>query len=103
MDFLVPFSFLDIDLTPYIPEIASEMNKDQVLLLVRKLGLQPGTIGAVIEDHVHNTTEQKISLLQTWYEGNGIKNAHEKLITTMRQLKLCRTADKFEQKIKTVI
>lgn len=98
-DFLVPFSFLDIDLSPLISNIAEEMTKEEVLKFVRKLGIKHGVIDALSQDHLNNTAELKTALLRTWYEQNGIRGAHEKLITTLRGLELRCKAEMIEQKI----
>ncbi|KAJ6653581.1 hypothetical protein lerEdw1_009079 [Lerista edwardsae] len=91
--------FPDIDLSPLISDIAEEMTKKAVLMFVSKQGITHGVIDAFIQDHLNNTAELKMALLRKWYEKNGIRGAHEKLIDTLKKLDLRSMADKVEQKI----
>ncbi|XP_066475504.1 tumor necrosis factor receptor superfamily member 6 [Tiliqua scincoides] len=95
--------FPDIDLSPHISDIATEMTREQVMMFIRRLKIPQGIVDALVQDNLNNTAELKIALLQKWYEQNGVKGAHKMLITTLRELKFHHTADKIEQKIKIVI
>ncbi|XP_003224413.3 tumor necrosis factor receptor superfamily member 6 isoform X1 [Anolis carolinensis] len=89
----------DIDLTPCIPDIAEEMKLEQVMKFVRKLGVSPVCIDAVKNNNNNDVTEQKIKLLECWYQETGRKGAFKTLITTLDKLDLRATADKIQQKI----
>ncbi|KAJ7324174.1 hypothetical protein JRQ81_017194 [Phrynocephalus forsythii] len=93
----------DIDLSPHLAAIAEEMNLDDVRRFVRKLRVSPSRIDAVRNDNQNNATEEKIKLLELWYQENGITGAYGTLITTLRKLHLRSTADRIEQTIQAVL
>nr|XP_060624744.1 tumor necrosis factor receptor superfamily member 6 [Anolis sagrei ordinatus] len=90
----------DMDLTPWIPDIAEEMKLEEVMQFVRKLRVSSIRIDAVINNNNNDVTEQKIKLLECWYQETGIKGAFKTLITTLNRLGFCAIADRIQQKIK---
>ncbi|XP_053166535.1 tumor necrosis factor receptor superfamily member 6 [Hemicordylus capensis] len=89
----------DIDLTPYISEIAREMTLKEVRSFVRNQSMPRGMIDQSIEDNLHDSAEQKIALLNCWYEYQGKRGAYKTLVNTLRKLNLHATAEKLQQKI----
>ncbi|XP_020656960.3 tumor necrosis factor receptor superfamily member 6 isoform X2 [Pogona vitticeps] len=96
---MVPLKYPDIDLSSHIADIAEEMNLEDVLRLVRKLGVLSSRIEVVKSDNQNNAAEAKIKLLELWYQEKGITGAYGALITTLRKLHLRSAADKIEQKM----
>ncbi|KAH0623593.1 hypothetical protein JD844_006512 [Phrynosoma platyrhinos] len=88
----------NIDLTHYISDIAEEMKLEEVIKLVRKLGTSPTRIDEVMHNNNNNVSEQKIKLLECWYQEKGKKGAYETLITTLKKLRFRAIMDKIEQK-----
>ncbi|XP_042314662.1 tumor necrosis factor receptor superfamily member 6 isoform X2 [Sceloporus undulatus] len=95
-----PPSNPDIDLTPHISDIAEEMKLEDVIKLVRKLGLSPARIDEVTVNNYNNVSEQKIKLLERWYQENGRNGAYGTLITTLIELRFRATAESIKQKIR---
>lgn len=91
------FSFADINLKPYIPEIVRDMEVNQVRKLVRKLGVRTAQIDEITHDNLHDSSEQKIKLLECWHEMHGIKGSYQTLITSLTELKLYDAANKINQ------
>ncbi|XP_015280102.1 PREDICTED: tumor necrosis factor receptor superfamily member 6 [Gekko japonicus] len=96
---LKPLIYPDIDLTPHISDIAEEMTLAQVKKFVRKQGLSNPTVDRIISENMHDATEQKIKLLDSWYQEKGIKGAYRTLISSLRDLKERVLADLIEQKM----
>ncbi|XP_044276545.1 tumor necrosis factor receptor superfamily member 6 [Varanus komodoensis] len=95
-----PLQYPDVNLNPYIPDIAEDMKLKEVRKLVRKLGVSPADIDAITHDHQHDCSEQKIKLLEHWYQRKGEKNAYFTLITTLRSIPLNAPADNLEDKVR---
>ncbi|XP_034994349.1 tumor necrosis factor receptor superfamily member 6 isoform X3 [Zootoca vivipara] len=94
-----PLHYPDLDLLPHIPVIAEEMLLSQVMSFVRRLNMTPNRIDVIMNDNPNNAAEQKIKLLECWYQEHGTKDAYKTLITTLKDLRLCATADKIQEKI----
>nr|XP_028585542.1 tumor necrosis factor receptor superfamily member 6 isoform X1 [Podarcis muralis] len=94
-----PLHYPDIDLLPHIPVIAEEMRQSDVKAFVRRLNVKPSRIDVIINDNPNDGAEQKIKLLECWYQEHGMKDAYKTLITTLRDLRFRATADKIEEKI----
>lgn len=61
--------------------------------------MKPSRIDVIINDNPNDGAEQKIKLLECWYQEHGMKDAYKTLITTLRDLRFRATADKIEEKI----
>nr|XP_056706469.1 tumor necrosis factor receptor superfamily member 6 [Euleptes europaea] len=96
---LKPLFYPDIDLTPYISDIAEEMTFEQVMKFIRKQGLSNPTIERINLDNMHDVSEKKIKLLECWYQEKGIKDAYGTLISSLKGLKLHALAQKIERKM----
>ncbi|XP_020751487.2 tumor necrosis factor receptor superfamily member 6 isoform X2 [Odocoileus virginianus] len=66
----------DVDLGKYIPSIAELMKITQVKEFVRKNGIEEAKIDDIMHDNLHETAEQKVQLLRSWYQSHGKKNAY---------------------------
>ncbi|KAM9703046.1 tumor necrosis factor receptor superfamily member 6 [Dama dama] len=66
----------DVDLGKYIPTIAELMKITQVKEFVRKNGIEEAKIDDIMHDNLHETAEQKVQLLRSWYQSHGKKNAY---------------------------
>lgn len=73
------------------------MEVTQVKRLARRLGLSTAQIDVIIHDNLHDSSEQKIKLLECWHEMQGIKDSYQTLITCLRELKFYDTASKVKQ------
>lgn len=91
------FSFADIDLKPYIPEIVRDMEVNQVRKLVRKLGISSAQIDEIAHDNLYDSSEQKIKLLERWHETRGIKGSCQTLINSLRELKFYDAVERINQ------
>ncbi|KAG8135387.1 hypothetical protein E2320_008400 [Naja naja] len=89
----------DINWRPYIPEIVRDMEVNQVRKLVRKLGICTAQIDEISHDNVHDSSEQKIKLLERWYETHGIKGSLQTLTTNLKELKFYDAVDKINHLI----
>uniref|UniRef100_A0ACB8F8Z9 Uncharacterized protein n=1 Tax=Sphaerodactylus townsendi TaxID=933632 RepID=A0ACB8F8Z9_9SAUR len=96
---LKPSIYQDIDLTTHISDIAEEMTLEQVMKFVRKRGLSNPTIERIKLDNIHDASEMKIKLLETWFQENGIKGAYGTLISSLKDLKQYTLAQNIVQKI----
>ncbi|KAB0348357.1 hypothetical protein FD754_013214, partial [Muntiacus muntjak] len=72
---LVAVNF-NVDLGKYIPTIAELMKITQVKEFVRKNGIEEAKIDDIMHDNLHETAEQKVQLLRSWYQSHGKKNAY---------------------------
>lgn len=90
------FCFSDIDLRKYILNIAEEMSLDQVKTFVRKNGMSEVMIDEIKNDNLQHTAEQKIQLLQWWYQTHGRKDAYHTLIKGLRRMKCYALADRIK-------
>uniref|UniRef100_A0A670ZNH3 Tumor necrosis factor receptor superfamily member 6 n=1 Tax=Pseudonaja textilis TaxID=8673 RepID=A0A670ZNH3_PSETE len=93
------FSFADINWKPHIPEIVCNMEVNQVRKLVRKLGICTAQIDEISHDNVHDSSEQKIKLLERWHEMHGIKGSLQTLTTSLKELKYYDAVDKINELI----
>ncbi|KAF2979687.1 hypothetical protein EK904_003043, partial [Melospiza melodia maxima] len=93
----------DVDLNKYIPGIIAEMTLTDVKKFVRHRGVSEPAIDQSMHDFPGDSSEQKIRLLQVWYQSHGMKGAYETLIRSLRELKMCAVADKIEKKLKAAI
>ncbi|XP_061491412.1 tumor necrosis factor receptor superfamily member 6 isoform X2 [Rhineura floridana] len=96
-------NYPDIDLLPHISEIAELMTLQEVKALARKLNVPHIRIDAIMNDNLNDSTEQKIKLLEYWYQEKGIQDAYRTLISTLRSLNYHATADKIKQKIEDIL
>ncbi|XP_057885357.1 tumor necrosis factor receptor superfamily member 6 [Melospiza georgiana] len=99
----IPLIVEDVDLYKYIPGIVAEMTLTEVKTFVRHRGVSEPAIDQSMHDFPGDTSEQKIRLLQVWYQSHGMKGAYETLIRSLRELKMCAVADKTEKKLKAAI
>ncbi|XP_054132525.1 tumor necrosis factor receptor superfamily member 6 [Melozone crissalis] len=99
----IPLIVEDVDLNKYIPGIVAEMTLTEVKTFVRHRGVSEPAIDQSIHDFPGDSSEQKIRLLQVWYQSHGMKGAYETLIRSLRELKMCAVADKIEKKLKAAI
>lgn len=90
------FCFSDVDLRKYILNIAEEMSLDQVKTFVRKNGMSEVMIDEIRNDNLQHTAEQKIQLLQGWYQAHGRKDAYCTLIKGLRRMKCYALADRIQ-------
>nr|XP_047924970.1 tumor necrosis factor receptor superfamily member 6 [Anser cygnoides] len=102
-EIIIPLVCTDVDLSSHIPIIAEEMTLPQVKKFVRYRQIPDPVIDQVLQDNVNDTSEQKIKLLQAWYQSHGIKGAYGTLLSSLRTLKMCAVADKIEEKLKAVV
>lgn len=98
-----PFTLLDADLSSHIAGIVAEMTHAEVKKFVRHHHVSEPAIDQIIHDYPGDTSEQKIRLLQVWYQRHGMKGAYGTLISSLRELKMCAAADKIEEKLKAAI
>ncbi|XP_063019621.1 tumor necrosis factor receptor superfamily member 6 [Melospiza melodia melodia] len=99
----IPLIVEDVDLNKYIPGIVAEMTLKEVKTFVRHRGVSEPAIDQSMHDFPGDSSEQKIRLLQVWYQSHGMKGAYETLIRSLRELKMCAVADKIEKKLKAAI
>ncbi|XP_062989350.1 tumor necrosis factor receptor superfamily member 6 [Elgaria multicarinata webbii] len=86
----------DIDLSPFIPDIAQEMNVRDIRSLVRKLDVSSNCIEEITYNNPQDAAEQKIKLLGAWYQNHGRRGAYRTLMTTMRSSGFRATAEKLQ-------
>lgn len=79
------------------------MTHAEVKKFVRHHHVSEPAIDQIIHDYPGDTSEQKIRLLQVWYQRHGMKGAYGTLISSLRELKMCAAADKIEEKLKAAI
>uniref|UniRef100_A0A452IMK5 Tumor necrosis factor receptor superfamily member 6 n=1 Tax=Gopherus agassizii TaxID=38772 RepID=A0A452IMK5_9SAUR len=92
----------DIDLSTHIPAIVEEMTLPQVKNFVRKHEIPEPAIEQTIQDHLNDSTEQKIKLFHIWYQHHGMKGAYGNLIVSLRKFSMRTVADKIEKKLNVV-
>ncbi|XP_075829981.1 tumor necrosis factor receptor superfamily member 6 isoform X1 [Microtus pennsylvanicus] len=92
----MPMNLPDVDLRKYILHIAEEMSLDQVKTFVRKNGMSEVMIDEIKNDNLQHTAEQKIQLLQGWYQAHGRKDAYCTLIKGLRRMKCYALADRIQ-------
>ncbi|XP_038172646.1 tumor necrosis factor receptor superfamily member 6 [Arvicola amphibius] len=92
----MPMNLPDVDLRQYILNIAEEMSLDQVKTFVRKNGMSEVMIDEIKNDNLQHTAEQKIQLLQWWYQAHGRKDAYRTLIKGLRRMKRYALADRIQ-------
>ncbi|KAM9379594.1 tumor necrosis factor receptor superfamily member 6 [Phaethornis superciliosus] len=98
----IPLVHTDVDLSSHLASIAEEMTFQEVKTFVRNHRVSEPVIDQTVRDCLNDTCEQKIKLLQVWYQTHGIKGACGTLINGLRELKMCATADKIEDKLKPI-
>ncbi|XP_026580243.1 tumor necrosis factor receptor superfamily member 6-like, partial [Pseudonaja textilis] len=96
---LKKIEYPDINWKPHIPEIVCNMEVNQVRKLVRKLGICTAQIDEISHDNVHDSSEQKIKLLERWHEMHGIKGSLQTLTTSLKELKYYDAVDKINELI----
>ncbi|XP_077206469.1 tumor necrosis factor receptor superfamily member 6 isoform X2 [Paroedura picta] len=94
---LEPLTYPDTDLTPHISEIAELMTLEQVMKFVRKQMLSSPTIDRIGMNNMHDVSEKKIQLLESWHQENGMKGAYGTLMRSLVDLKMRTLADKIKQ------
>ncbi|CAO2585235.1 Tumor necrosis factor receptor superfamily member 6, partial [Lemmus lemmus] len=92
----MPMNLPDVDLRKYILNIAEEMSLDQVKAFVRKNGMSEVMIDEIRNDNLQHTAEQKIQLLQGWYQTHGRKDAYRTLMKGLRKMKCYALADRIQ-------
>ncbi|NWH80907.1 TNR6 factor, partial [Piaya cayana] len=97
------FMLLDVDLSSHVAGIVDVMTLQEVKTFVRHHKVTEPVIDQTVRDYPNDTSEQKIKLFQVWYQGHGIKGAYVTLISSLRELKMCATADKIDKKLKAAI
>ncbi|OBS71768.1 hypothetical protein A6R68_13655 [Neotoma lepida] len=93
-DMLINFS--DIDLSKHISNIAEQMSLREVRKFVRRNGISETTIDEIKNDNIQNTAEQKIQLLQRWYQAHGKKDACHTLIKGLKKIHCCALAERIQ-------
>ncbi|XP_010079657.1 PREDICTED: tumor necrosis factor receptor superfamily member 6-like, partial [Pterocles gutturalis] len=99
----VPLINTDVDLSSHIAGIVEEMTLQEVKTFVRSHKVPEPVIDQTLRDYVNDTSEQKIKLFQAWYQRHGIKGGYGTLISSLRELKMCTTAAKIEEKLKAAV
>ncbi|XP_063261750.1 tumor necrosis factor receptor superfamily member 6 [Prinia subflava] len=99
----VPLIYTDADLSSHVPGIVAEMTLAQVKKFVRHHHVSEPSIDQAIQDFPGDASEQKIRLFQVWYQSHGMRGAYGTLMSSLRELKMCATADKIEEKLKAAI
>ncbi|KAL6061445.1 hypothetical protein STEG23_033212, partial [Scotinomys teguina] len=94
------FCFSDIDLSKHISNIAEQMSLCDVKKFVRKNGISETRIDEIKNDNIQNTAEQKIQLLQCWYQSHGKKNAYHTLIKGLKTINCCTLVEKIQDIVK---
>ncbi|XP_036054529.1 tumor necrosis factor receptor superfamily member 6 [Onychomys torridus] len=92
----MPINFSDIDLSKHISNIAEQMSLCEVKKFVRKNGISETTIDEIKHDNIQNTAEQKIQLLQHWYQSHGKKDAYHALVTGLKKINCYILAERIQ-------
>ncbi|XP_069719674.1 tumor necrosis factor receptor superfamily member 6 isoform X2 [Phaenicophaeus curvirostris] len=98
-----PLIDTDVDLSSHVAGIVDVMTLQEVKTFVRHHKVTEPVIDQTVRDYPNDTSEQKIKLFQVWYQRHGIKGAYVTLISSLRELKMCATADKIDKKMKAAI
>ncbi|XP_006984074.1 tumor necrosis factor receptor superfamily member 6 isoform X1 [Peromyscus maniculatus bairdii] len=99
----MPINFSDVDLSKHISNIAEQMSLCDVKKFVRKNGISETTIDEIKNDNIQNTAEQKIQLLQHWYQSHGKKDAYHTLIKGLKRINCCRLVEKIQAMVQEEI
>ncbi|XP_052001764.1 tumor necrosis factor receptor superfamily member 6-like [Xyrauchen texanus] len=90
----------DVDLNPYLPEIASVLGWK----LMKHIALHTGMTKVNIEEHELNNPgdvkEQTYDLLEAWSQRQGLKGAYPTLIKTLCDIENKKTADQVQNIVK---
>ncbi|XP_007644633.1 tumor necrosis factor receptor superfamily member 6 isoform X2 [Cricetulus griseus] len=92
----MPMISSDVDLSKYILAIAELMELDKVKKFVRKNGISETKIDEIKNDYFQNTAEQKIQMLQWWYQSHGKKDAYHTLIKSLKKINCCALAERIQ-------
>ncbi|XP_041426786.1 tumor necrosis factor receptor superfamily member 6 isoform X2 [Xenopus laevis] len=87
-----PSYLKDIDLEPYLQDLAGEMFYEQMVQCVRRMCLGDPTIDDIKNNHGQGS-EGKYQLLRSWYTQHGQQGAFQKLIESLRECGLNRPAE----------
>nr|XP_055028843.1 tumor necrosis factor receptor superfamily member 6 [Misgurnus anguillicaudatus]XP_055028844.1 tumor necrosis factor receptor superfamily member 6 [Misgurnus anguillicaudatus] len=84
---------IDVDLNPYLLDIASIMKPSLMRNVARRTGMPRVDIEQHQENHPNDVKEQTYRLLQGWYEFQGLSKAYPTLIKTLHEQRAKTTAD----------
>ncbi|XP_057200803.1 tumor necrosis factor receptor superfamily member 6 [Triplophysa rosa] len=87
----------DVDLNPYLPEIASILPPKLMKEVARRTGMPEPDIDQHELNHPRDVKEQTYRLLLDWSQSQGLNEAYPTLITKLLELKAKRTADQIRQ------
>ncbi|XP_051055770.1 tumor necrosis factor receptor superfamily member 6 isoform X1 [Phodopus roborovskii] len=94
-----PMIFPDIDLTEHILNIAEQMSLEQVKKFARENKISETKLDEIKNDNLQSTAEQKIQILQWWYQSHGKKGAYHTLIKGLQKINCCTLADEIRKDI----
>ncbi|XP_062864043.1 tumor necrosis factor receptor superfamily member 6 isoform X2 [Trichomycterus rosablanca] len=78
----------DVDLSPFLSEIAQALGLQAVRDVARHNGVVSDVrIQAEIANHPNDTEEQTFKVLQAWHEQHGMKAAYSGLVSTLRAVR----------------
>ncbi|XP_021513646.1 tumor necrosis factor receptor superfamily member 6 isoform X1 [Meriones unguiculatus] len=92
----VPMNFGDDNLSKYLPIIAEQMTINQVKTFARVNKIPETKIDEIKNDHIGDTAEQKIQLLQCWYQSHGKKDAYHAFVKGLKKAHCCTVAERFQ-------
>ncbi|XP_029392277.1 tumor necrosis factor receptor superfamily member 6 [Mus pahari] len=92
----IPMNVSNLSLSKYIPRIAEEMKIHEVRKFARENKIKESRIDEIKHDSIHDTAEQKIQLLQCWYQSHGKSGAYQDLIKGLKKAKCRKVVDKFQ-------
>lgn len=95
-----PEELIDVDLNPYIEDIASIMKPAMMRRVARRTGMPPVDIEQHQENHPKDVKEQTYRLLQDWYEFQGLSKAYPTLLKTLQEQGHKTTADQIRKIVK---
>lgn len=92
----MPLHLSDVDLSLYIPRIAEQMTINQVKKFARVKNIPEVKIDEIKNNNVQDTAEQKVQLLQWWYQSHGRRDAYPALIKGLREASCFNVADRIQ-------
>ncbi|XP_076775312.1 tumor necrosis factor receptor superfamily member 6 isoform X2 [Arvicanthis niloticus] len=92
----MPMNVSDVSLNKYIPRIAEQMTIRQVRKFARENKIPESKIDEIKHDSIQDTAEQKIQLLQCWYQSHGRNGAYRALIKGLKKANCLAVAEKIQ-------
>ncbi|XP_028638114.1 tumor necrosis factor receptor superfamily member 6 isoform X2 [Grammomys surdaster] len=96
----MPMNVSDVNLNKYISSIAEQMTIRQVRKFARENKIPESKIDEIKYDSIQDTAEQKIQLLQCWYQSHGRKGAYQALIKGLKKANCRAVAEKIQAMIR---